>query len=121
MRILLILFILIFGIPFLLITDLFPLHRYGMFAGISSQSGESEKFHIEMKVAGSWQTLSAGNEYLDNNYFPLQAEQAFRTPAYRPELAGKIRASLRTKPDSVFIIRKAGQSQDVHLLIYPRQ
>jgi len=121
MRTLIILFVLVFGIPFMLITDLFPLHRYGMFAGISRQPGESEKFQIEMKVAGRWQTLSASNEYLDNNYFPLQAEHAFRTPAYRPELADKIRASLRTKPDSVLIIRKAGQSQDVKLVIYPKQ
>jgi len=121
MRILIVIFVLIFGIPFLLITDLFPLHRYGMFAGISKQKGEPEKFHLKMKVAGSWQTLSAGNEYLDNNYFPLQAELAYRTPAYRTELADKIRASLRIKPDSVFIIRKAGQSEDIQLLIYPKQ
>lgn len=121
MRILLILFILIFGIPFLLITDLFPLHRYGMFAGISRQPGEMKKFHIKMKVAGSWQTLSAVNEYLDQNYFPLQAEQAFRTPAYSSELADKIRASLRTKPDSVLIIQEVGNSSDVQLLIYPKQ
>lgn len=121
MRILVILFVLIFGVPFLLITDLFPLHRYGMFAGISRQPGVSEKFHIDLKVAGRWQTLMAGNEYLDQNYFPLQAELAFRNLSYRPELADKIRASLRTKPDSVLIIRKAGKSDDVQLLIYPKQ
>ena len=121
MRILIILFVLIFGVPFLLITDMFPVHRYGMFAGISRQPGELEKFHIEMKVAGSWQILSAGNEYLDSNYFPLQAEQAFHTPAFRSELADKIKASLRAKPDSVLIIRKGGKSADVQLLIYPKQ
>ena len=120
MRTLIILFVLVFGIPFLLITDLFPLHRYGMFAGVSRQPGKTEKFRIEMKVAGSWQTLSAGNEYLDKNYFPLQAEQAFRNPAYRQELADKIRASLRTKPDSVLIIQEVGNSSDVQLLIYPK-
>jgi hypothetical protein len=121
MRILVILLVLIFGIPFLLITDLFPLHRYGMFASISMQQGGIEKFQIQTKVAGSWQPLSAGNAYLDQNYFPLQAELAFRNPSYRPELADKIRASLRTKPDSVFIIRRVASSADIQLLIYPKQ
>jgi hypothetical protein len=64
---------LIFGIPFILMTDLFPLHRYGMFASLPGNPSIKKKYEIEIFLKGTWQVLTSGNEYLDHGYFPVQA------------------------------------------------
>jgi hypothetical protein len=109
----------VFGIPFLLMTDLFPLHRYGMFAGLARKKQPLSQYSIEIHLTGKWTKLEAENEYLDKNYFPLVAERAFGHLESEASLASKINASQKIKPDSIRIRKISQQKPDSTRFVFP--
>lgn len=114
---------LVFGLPFIGLTDFFPLHRYGMFARLAeSDAGTPGKYSIEIHLGGQWQTLAAGNDYLDRNYFPLLAERAFGNPFREAELVAKLKASQKVQPDSIRLTEVKSTHSPISIrLIFPPQ
>lgn len=107
----LILILLVFGLPFLVITDLFPLHRYGMFARIPENPAQVERYSFETKTLGSkWQKLQTGNPYFDDSYLPALAEKVYHLPADSEKWVMKLRSVPKEKPDSIRILRISGKS-----------
>lgn len=93
-----------FGIPFLAVSDLFPLHRFGMFARQPLVSTAEFKGEIQIKKDGSWQKAETGNAYLDKNYFPLWANRAMREPDFRKRLFAQFQKNGNAKADSIRIV-----------------
>jgi hypothetical protein len=115
----LVVFLLVFGLPFLAITDLFPFHRFGMFARIPEKAQDVSQYVFEVKEPGkSWKKLEAGNPYFDYNYFPLLAEKGFQNPDLGQNLGSKLFSSLEEKPDSIRIFRTK-ENQGTFICIYP--
>jgi hypothetical protein len=94
-----------FGIPFLFLTDLFPFHRFGMFAGIARNPEKTASYEIETHQNGNWKNLETGNPYFDSGYFPAMAEKAFGHPKKEKELAELLQESMK-KPELRFRLRK---------------
>ena len=110
---------LVFGLPFLAITDLFPLHRFGMFVQIPDQHKYMDSLKIEVKVGDkNWERLKTGNSYMDESYLPLYAKKSLRNIEDRKSFGDKIHKSLKEKPDSIQVIySNIGRAQN--LRIYP--
>jgi hypothetical protein len=109
--------VLFFGLPFLAITDLFPFHRFGMFARIPSNENSLIQYHVETHQPDSvWKILQTGNEYMDKSYIPLLARKAIHDPAEQRQLAEKLLKNLKEKPDSIRISGSAGEKS---ILIFP--
>jgi hypothetical protein len=110
---------LVFGLPFLAITDLFPLHRFGMFAQAPTQIKNSDTFEIQLKLHGdNWEKLKTGNAYMDESYLPLLAKKCFQNLIDKKEFGEKIHCSLKEKPDSIRIselnINKTAQVLNIY-------
>jgi hypothetical protein len=101
----------VFGLPFLMLTDLFPFHRYGMFALIPEKSDKVEHFCFETRVSNqAWQKLQTGNLYFDNSYLPVLAEKGYRIPNETEKWILKLRSVPAEKPDSIRIVRTSGKT-----------
>jgi hypothetical protein len=110
----------VFGLPFLVITDLFPFHRFGMFARIPSQPGEVVKYQFQQKTKGkNWEAVKVGNAYFDQNYLPMLAEKLVLFPEKAEVWGDKLYRSLSSKPDSIKIISSSNSENQV-ILVYPR-
>lgn len=96
---------LIFGIPFLLLTDLFPFHRFGMFARIPAKNPAAE---VRILLCGSdtAMLLETGSPCLDRGLLNQWAAAAFQDSSKADLLLEKLRPSLRPFPDSVFLEQK---------------
>jgi hypothetical protein len=111
---------LVFGLPFMAITDLFPLHRFGMFAQKSSLKLNSETFEIEIKLKDkNWEKLKTGNSYMDESYLPLLAKKCILNVINKSEFGKKIHISLKEKPDSIRISQMNENNSQQTLSIYP--
>jgi hypothetical protein len=93
---------LIFGIPFLLLLDLFPFHRYGMFARIPA-SKPAPEVRIMLASQDSLLELKTGSPCLDRGMLAQMAAQGFENQSRAAELLVKLRPSLRPFPDSIFL------------------
>lgn len=82
----------VFGIPFLLISDWFPLHRFGMFARIPVSIEKQVQFRIVTLQSGTWKSFETGNAYFDQSYTSLWAKRAWNEDDFRKKLSGLIRA-----------------------------
>ena len=110
-----------FGIPFLVITDLFPLHRYGMFARVALPASKPTLFSIETKTNPSpWKKLTIGNPYFDNSYLPTWAARTYHDTANAPFLVSGLRKSLGQKLDSVRIVAHSEGAQQTKVLLIDR-
>lgn len=110
-----------FGLPFLAITDLFPLHRFGMFARIPETKGSIEFFEFQTKTKnGTWQKLKTGNDYMDQSYLPLLAERCFGSNDKQMVMGNKLAASLKDKPDSIRIAKSGLEKLSQHFTIFPK-
>ena len=96
---------LIFGIPFLLLTDLFPFHRFGMFARFPVKKPAPE---IKILLYGSdtVMLLKTGSPCLDRGLLNQWAQAAFKDSSKADLLLEKLRPSLRPFPDSVALEQK---------------
>lgn len=113
------LFLIAFGLPFLAITDLFPLHRFGMFARIPETPEKVEHFWFETRVSDKgWQKLQTGNPYFDHSYLPVLAEKGYRIPQEYEKWILKLRSVRSEKPDSIRIVRTSGKTVSLKS-IYP--
>lgn len=114
--------LLAFGLPFVLITDLFPFHRFGMFARTPTADEEIQRYSIELKIKEKrWKMLKTGNPYFDKSYFCQLASDAFNRPEKRPNLAFKLVQTLDLKPDSIRLVKYAMNAPIRYLLIYPNR
>lgn len=95
------LFLIFFGIPFLAVSDLFPFHRFGMFAQLPVSSNSEFLGQIQIKKDGKWQKAETGNAYLDKNYFPLWANRAMREPEFKKRLLAQFQKNGTAKADSI--------------------
>jgi len=96
---------LVFGIPFLLLTDLFPFHRYGMFARLPSKI-QPEEVRIRIKEGSDWKEFQTGSPCLDRGILARLAEAGFSDQKEAQNLLDKIRPSLNPFPDSIFLEQK---------------
>ena len=109
-----------FGLPFVLITDLFPLHRFGMFARMPNPDEEVQLYSIELKINPKpWQTLETGNPYFDKSYFYHLASDVFDEREKSESLAEKLIHTLSPKPDSIRLVKKSMNASSKSILIYP--
>lgn len=93
---------LFFGIPFLLLTDFFPFHRYGMFARIPSKVPETE-IRIMLISRDTTTELQTGSPCLDNGLLKKMAADAYKNPDMASGLIEKLRPSLQPFPDTIFL------------------
>lgn len=100
-KLLIVLLCIAFGLPFLVLADLFPFHRFGMFASLPRQSSSYASLEIQWKVNGAWKTLETGNAYFDQSYLPQKALQAFGNAGLEKSFIGKLKASMPLAFDSV--------------------
>jgi hypothetical protein len=110
----------LFGIPFLAMQDLFPLHRYGMFARSARLPGSLLKhYSIEIRHPGrNWEELQTGSPYFDSGFFPEWARRAVEKPEIRTAFTRKIKLSFPITPDSVRIRIRDGSGRD-RLVVLP--
>ena len=109
-----------FGLPFVLITDLFPLHRFGMFARMPNPNEEVQLYSIELKINPKpWQTLETDNPYFDKSYFYHLASDAFGEREKSESLADKLIQTLSPKPDSIRLVKQSMNASSKSSLIYP--
>ncbi len=99
---------LVFGIPFLLLCDLFPFHRFGMFARLPSKAPEAET-RILLADRDSLHVLQTGSPCLDRGLISTMAAAAFPDPAASELLIKKLQTALRPFPDSVLLEQKNKQ------------
>lgn len=112
--------LLAFGLPFVVITDLFPLHRFGMFARMPNPGEEVQLFSIEVKVGNEpWKTLLTGNPYFDKSYFYHLASDAFGKKEKSSALADKLRRTLSPQPDSIRLVKEVLNAEIQTVVIYP--
>lgn len=95
--------VLAFGLPFLAISDLFPFHRYGMFARMPAKTKAESRFSIDYKKLGEYHSVQSGNGYVDNNYLPLWAEKAASDSAFAQKIKRELSKRDSTLSDSLFI------------------
>ena len=98
--------VIIFGLPFLMLTDLFPFHRYGMFARMPAKNPESE-VRILTANEGKWKQLQTHSPNLDKGALPGLAAAAFGNPVKEKSLVEKILPSINPVPDSIALIKTA--------------
>jgi hypothetical protein len=93
---------LFFGIPFVLLSDLFPFHRYGMFARVPKEAPKAE---IQILLAGKDTIieLKTGSPCLDRGLLKKMARNALIDSIEAGKLLDKLRPALVPFPDSVFI------------------
>jgi hypothetical protein len=96
---------LVFGIPFLLLTDLFPFHRYGMFARIPN-SKTGPEVRILLANRDTTLALETGSPCLDRGILARLAEAGFSDQKEAHNLLDKIRPSLNPFPDSILLEQK---------------
>lgn len=102
---LLVLWLAAFGLPFVLITDLFPLHRFGMFARLPDQKSTTSKCYLETKTGTSdWLILKTGNAYFDEGYLSKLGSEAIDDPSMAKNLAEKLKKTLYPVPDSLRMV-----------------
>ena len=119
-KIVILLFIIAFGLPFLLIGDLFPLHRFGMFARTIPLEQQESDYFISYKMDSTgWTKLSTGNEYMDAEYFPIWAKNAFLDSKKANQLVLKLIQTMPSDPDSICLICLT-PSDSVCKVIFPR-
>jgi len=109
--------ILVFGIPFLLITDLFPLHRYGMFARIPVSAPESPVKILEYKD-GNWTELSSGSPYLDAGILPRKSLEAFGDTLQESQFRLALLSTFKKVPDSI-ALEKIESNTKIRRILYP--
>lgn len=95
----------VFGIPFLLFTDFFPFHRYGMFSRIPKEK-PAPNVRILLASADTLLELKTGSACLDRGLPSEMARKAFVDSVIGNLLVQKLRASLNPFPDSVFVEQK---------------
>jgi|GEM_PF-3457558 hypothetical protein len=93
---------LVFGIPFLLLLDLFPFHRYGMFARIPAAMPAPEVRIILVSRDTSLE-LKTGSPCLDRGIVSKLAAESFSNQNSAEDLLNKLRPSLHPFPDSIFL------------------
>jgi hypothetical protein len=94
--------VLVFGLPFLFMTDLFPFHRFGMFARIPDKN-KPDAIVIRVKEGENWKELKSGSPNLDRGLLPSEAAACFSDKQKAEVFFSKIRASLRPAPDSMIL------------------
>jgi len=109
--------VLVFGIPFLLITDLFPLHRYGMFARIPVSAPESP-VKILVHKDGNWAELSSGSPYLDAGILPRKSLEAFGDTLKESQFRLALLSTFKKVPDSI-ALEKNQNNQKVRHILFP--
>lgn len=109
---------LFFGLPFLLLIDFFPFHRFGMFARISPVEKPTEKIYIEYFHQAAWKKLETGNAYMDANYLPQMASRALGNAKKEKELGRKLAKELPEITDSVRMRLELG-NQITYRLLFP--
>ena len=110
---------LVFGLPFLAITDLFPFHRFGMFAQKPQQNNDIEIYHLEVKTGQkTWESLKTGNAYMDESYLPQLAQKCMHNSDFKKDFGAKIYASLKDKPDSVQV-NISGSNTPRNFILFP--
>lgn len=109
---------LVFGIPFLLISDLFPFHRFGMFARHSS-APVTEETRILLAVGDTLMKLESGSPCLDRGLFPQLASHAINDEESAGVLLEKLRTVLNPFPDSVFVEQESPEGC-LRKKIFPR-
>lgn len=85
--------IFVFGLPFLGLVDLFPLHRFGMFARLP-ESGSLPVFRLVKFQNGQWQALTFGNAYFDDSYGKIWASRAWSDSLFRKKLTKVLSAKI---------------------------
>lgn len=106
-----------FGLPFLLLADLFPLHRFGMFASLPKQAVSYSRFQMEVKVRGKWTAFKTGNAYFDESYLSTLALEAWGNPEKEQLFRSRLAASTHVLYDSIRWIRTERNGlQQIHLL-----
>ena len=109
-----------FGLPFVLISDLFPLHRFGMFARMPNPTEEVQIYSIEVKTKPKhWLKLEIGNPYFDKSYFYHLASDAFDNQKKTASLADKLLNTLSAKPDSIRLVKQTMNTTVKSFIIYP--
>lgn len=93
---------LFFGIPFVLLSDLFPFHRFGMFARIPKEAPKPE-IHILLAGNDTIIELKTGSPCLDRGLLKKMARNALIDSIEAGKLLDKLRPALVPFPDSVFI------------------
>lgn len=101
---------LFFGLPFLALSDLFPFHRFGMFATHPQSEQGWEKIELESFKDGTWKHIESGNAYMDFNYLPQMASRVLKNAEKETELGKKLALTLLPKPDSIRIKHTAGKT-----------
>lgn len=95
----------VFGVPFVLVAELFPMHRFGMFARRPNPGEGTTKAHLETKTDDEpWKKLETGNAYFDNGYFSTLAQQAANEEPKKAQLAQNLAHTLHPAPDSLRIV-----------------
>ena len=107
----------VFGIPFLMLTDLFPLHRYGMFARIPVSAPESP-VKILVYQNGNWTELSSGSPYLDAGILPRKSLEAFGDSLKESQFRLALLSTFKKKPDSI-ALEKNQNNQKVRRILLP--
>lgn len=100
-KLLIVLLCVAFGLPFLVLADLFPFHRFGMFASLPRQAASYSHLEIQWKTSGNWKKMQTGNTYFDDLYIPQKALVAFGNPSLEKALVGKLKAAMPLAFDSV--------------------
>ena len=109
--------LIIFGLPFLLLTDLFPFHRFGMFARMPHRKPERE-VKILMASEGKWKQAVSGSPCLDNGALRQTALEAFENRGMESQMLSKILPSLKPQPDSIALETTENQNL-CRRIIYP--
>lgn len=109
--------VLVFGIPFLMLTDLFPLHRYGMFARIPASAPESP-VNILVYKDGNWTELSSGSPYLDAGILPRKSLEAFGDSLKESQFRLSLLSTFKKMPDSI-ALEKNQNNQKIRRILLP--
>lgn len=96
-----------FGLPFLGIVDLFPLHRFGMFARIP-ESGSYADFRLVKFQNGQWQEIKFGNAYFDDSYGKIWASRAWNDSLFRQKLSRVLSEKIPGDTHSLAIQKREG-------------
>jgi hypothetical protein len=104
-RYIVIFFFLLMGfVPFLLMTDLFPFMRFGMFAETIQALPQKEVFNVEIiRPDGTKKSLSERQIGLDDSHLNYLARQYYYKQQL-PFFAEQLKASGLVKPDEKVLV-----------------
>ncbi|HRH33871.1 MAG TPA: hypothetical protein PKY12_02385 [Catalimonadaceae bacterium] len=108
--------ILFFGLPFLAVTDFFPLHRFGMFARLPLTPTEEYKSEIQVKKGNKWQRFETGNAYVDQNYMSIWGNRSTHDLEFRKRLSAQIRKNGLAPSDSIRLLYTTEKTFQTHFL-----